>query len=66
MRKDETMTTKISVSVNGNYKIPVKQSKITTWVSGRGNEGPKIVDFYPHSQGDGTMFIIGPEESDIS
>ena len=58
------MTTRITVSVNGNYKIPVKQDETTTWVSGRGNEGPKGVDFYPHSHGDGTVFTIGPEEPD--
>lgn len=58
------MTTKISVSVNGNYKIPVKQGEAVTWVSGRGSEGPKIVDYFPHSHGDGTTFTIGPEEPD--
>lgn len=67
------MTTKVSVSVNGNYKIPVKQGDTVTWVSGRGSEGPKIVDFYPYSHGDGTYpyshgdgttFLIGPEEPD--
>lgn len=58
------MTTKISVSVNGNYKIPVKQGEAVTWVSGRGNAGPKVVDFNPHSHGDGSVFVIGPEEPD--
>jgi hypothetical protein len=58
------MTTKISVSVNGNYKIPVKKGDTTTWVSGRGNEGPKNMDFYPDGHGDGTVFVIGPEEQD--
>jgi hypothetical protein len=58
------MTTKISVSVNGNYRIPVTQGKDTIWVSGRDNEGPKVMDFYSHSHGDGTVFRIGPEEPD--
>lgn len=61
---ERTMTTKVSVSVNGNYKIPVKQGEVVTWVSGRGHEGPKEVDFWPHDHGDGTVFIIGPEEPD--
>lgn len=58
------MTTKVTVSVNGNYKIPVKQGETTTVVSGRGHDGPKSMDFWPHSHGDGTVFIIGPEEPD--
>lgn len=58
------MTTKVTVSVNGNYKIPVKQGDITTIVSGRDHQGPKSVDFWPHSHGDGTVFVIGPEEPD--
>lgn len=57
------MTTKVSVSVNGNYKIPVKQGDNVTWVSGRGNDGPKVVDFYPQ-HGGGETFLIGPEEPD--
>lgn len=58
------MTTTIAVSVNGNYKIPVKQGEIVTWVSGRGAIGPKVMNFHPHSHGDGTTFLIGPEEPD--
>lgn len=58
------MTTKISVSVNGNYKIPVKQGDAVTWVSGRGSDGPNVVDFRPSSHGDGMVFTIGPEEPD--
>ncbi len=58
-----TMTTKITVSVNGDYKIPVKQGETVTWVSGRGNEGPKVVDYWP-AHGDAAVFVIGPEEPD--
>jgi hypothetical protein len=58
------MTTKISVSVCGNYKIPVKRGDEVTWVSGRDNPGPKAVDFHPTAHGDGTVFVIGPEEPD--
>lgn len=58
------MTTNITVSVNGNYKIPVKQGKVTTWVSGFGSDGPGIKIFSPHDHGDGTMFVIGPEKAD--
>lgn len=58
------MTTKITVSVNGDYKMPVKQGEIVTWVSGRGSIGPKTADFSPDDHGDGTVFVIGPEEPD--
>ena len=71
MRKSEVnskgtdpMTTKVTVSVNGNYKMPVKQADKVTWVSGRDNPGPKVVDFWPNDHGDGSVFIIGPEEPD--
>lgn len=57
------MTTKVTVSVNGNYKIPVKQGDVVTVVSGRDNDGPKVVDFWP-THGDGAVFVIGPEEQD--
>jgi hypothetical protein len=58
------MTTNITVSVNGNYKIPVKQGETVTWVSGRDSDGPNAVNFSPHDHGDGTVFVIGPEEQD--
>lgn len=63
------MTTKITVSVNGNYKIPVKRgSEEPVWVSGRYAEGeapagPRSQDFHP-THGDGSTFVIGPEEPD--
>lgn len=63
------MTTKITVSVNGNYKIPVKRgSGEPVIVSGRyaegeTNTGPRSQDFYP-THGDGSTFVIGPEEPD--
>ena len=57
------MTTTVTVSVNGNYKMPVKQGETTTWVSGRGNPGPKSQTFYP-THGGGETFEIGPEEPD--
>lgn len=64
------MTTKITVSVNGNYKIPVKQGDTVTWVSGRPADGvyvgPVTQDFHPHGHGDGTVFVIGPEEPDVA
>lgn len=59
------MTTKITVSVNGNYKIPVAQGGVdTVWVSGRDLPGPGTKDFFPRDHGDGTVFVIGPEEPD--
>jgi hypothetical protein len=58
------MTTTVTVSVNGNYKMPVKQGETIVYVSGRGHPGPKAETFYPHSHGDGTVFVVGPEEPD--
>ncbi len=61
------MTTKITVSVNGNYKIPVREefgeTDRTTVVSGRGHDGPHVVEFYATHGGDNVL-TIGPEESD--
>jgi len=58
------MTTKVTVSVNGNYKIPVKRgNEQPVIVSGRDHDGPKVVDFWP-THGDGAVFVIGPEEPD--
>lgn len=57
------MTTTVTVRVNGNYKIPVKQGDETTWVSGRGHDGPNEVAFHP-THGAGETFLIGPEEPD--
>lgn len=57
------MTTKVTVSVNGNYKMPVKQGETVTWVSGRNSEGPKVQEFWP-MHGGGETFVIGPEEPD--
>lgn len=57
------MTTQVTVSVNGNYKIPVKQGDEVTWVSGRDHDGPNEVRFSPR-HGGGEVFVIGPEEPD--
>lgn len=62
------MTTTIKVTVNGNYKIPVKRgSEEPVWVSGRHPDGeyhgPQSQDFHP-THGDGAVFVIGPEEPD--
>lgn len=57
------MTTNVTVSVNGNYKIPVKQGNDVTWVSGRGSDGPRAQTFSPR-HGEGEVFVIGPEEPD--
>lgn len=58
------MTTTIKVSVNGNYKIPVKRGNDdAVFVSGRGHDGPNEQTFYP-THGDGATFVIGPETPD--
>lgn len=62
------MTTKISVSVNGNYKVPVRvdyedRESVVTVVSGRDSDGPRSEDFHmPH--GTGAKITVGPESQD--
>lgn len=66
------MTISIRVSVNGNYKIPVKtqygDSEPTTEViSGRGHDGPFVKDipYYHGSNPSNVVTVeIGPEEPD--
>lgn len=64
------MTISISVSVNGNYKVPVTtkygDSEPTTEViSGRGHEGPfvKHIPYY-HGPDNVVVVTVGPEEQD--
>lgn len=64
------MTISIQVSVNGNYKVPVTVKRgaaeaTTETVSGRGNEGPKIlyIPYYHGSDGD-VVVTVGKEEQD--
>lgn len=64
------MTISITVSVNGNYKVPVKVSyddgqESTEVISGRGHEGP-FVKHVPHYHGPSkvTTVVVGPEEED--
>jgi N6-adenosine-specific RNA methylase IME4 len=62
------MTTKVTVSVNGNHKVAVRRTVVSDAsrlgpeiVSGRGHEGPKVQDFDLYQ---GEMIEIGPEEPD--
>lgn len=62
------MTISINVSVNGNYKCPVKYSQgdreIEQVVSGRGHNGPNVLHI-PYYHGTDPMSVeIGPEEQD--
>ena len=62
------MTISIQVSVNGNYKCPVKfkhgDREKTEVVSGRGSEGPKVLNI-PFYHGSEVMTVeIGPETQD--
>ena len=62
------MTISVQVSVNGNYKCPVtyKQGdrEMTEVVSGRDNEGPKVL-YIPFYHGPDLLTLsIGPEEQD--
>ena len=65
------MTISIYVSVNGNYKAPVKvvnqNGDVTeTVVSGRGSDGPKVhyIDFYHGNAGSVVEVTVGPESQD--
>lgn len=66
------MTISISVSVNGNYKIPVttkyRDGEPTTEViSGRGHPGPNVkqIPYYHGSDPSNVVTItVGPEEQD--
>lgn len=66
------MTISISVSVNGNYKVPVttkygSNEAVTEVISGRGSDGPKVKDI-PYYHGNNPTNIVtvtvGPEEQD--
>jgi hypothetical protein len=65
------MTISITVSVNGNYKVPVKVQyedgrESVEVISGRGHDGPfvKHVSHY-HGPSKVTTVIVGPEEQDL-
>ena len=62
------MTISVQISVNGNYKCPVsykqgdrEESQV---VSGRGNDGPKMVYIPFHHGSDVMTLSVGPEEPD--
>ena len=64
------MTISISVSVNGNYKVPVKvqhgeETPEIKTISGRGADGP-VTMFIPHYHGETsvTKIEVGPEVED--
>ena len=64
------MTISINVSVNGNYKVPVRtqygDSEPTTEViSGRGHDGPFVrrINYY-HGTEEVVTVTVGPEEAD--
>jgi hypothetical protein len=66
------MTISINVSVNGNYKVPVKTQygdaePTTEVISGRGHAGPyvKSIPYYHGSNPSNVVTVtIGPEEPD--
>lgn len=65
------MTIGINVSVNGNYKAPVKvmhqNGDLTEFVlSGRDHEGPNVrwIDFYHGNNGSVVSVTVGPESQD--
>ncbi len=67
---EEAMTISISVSVNGNYKVPVTvkrgaEEATTEVVSGRGHEGPNVkhIPYYHGTDGD-VVVTVGKEEQD--
>lgn len=65
------MTISIKVSVNGNYKVPVivqrdtGEPALTDVISGRGHEGPFVMDIpYYHGGSKVVTVTVGPEEQD--
>lgn len=64
------MTININVSVNGNYKVPVKvqygEGEPTTEViTGRGHEGPFVKNIsYYHGSDTVVTVTVGPEDQD--
>lgn len=66
------MTISIQVSVNGNYKVPVKtqygdKEPTTEVISGRNSNGPfvKHIPFYHGNDPKNTVTVtVGPEEED--
>lgn len=66
------MTISISVSVNGNYKVPVTtkygdNEPTTEVISGRGHTGPfvKSIHYYHGSNPSNVVTVsVGPEEQD--
>lgn len=62
------MTTTVTISVNGDYKTPVKYKQgdreVSLEISGRGSDGPKV-ETIPFYHGNDIMTIeIGPETKD--
>ena len=66
------MTININVSVNGNYKVPVKtqygeEEPTTEVITGRGSNGPfvKNIPYYHGSNPSNVVVVsVGPEEPD--
>lgn len=62
------MTVSVQVSVNGNYKLPVTYKQgdrdVTEVVSGRGNDGPKVLHIPFYHGPDVLTLTVGPEEPD--
>lgn len=70
LQGESEVTISIQVSVNGNYKVPVTvkrgtEEATTEIVSGRGNDGPKVmhIPYYHGSDGD-VVVTVGKEEQD--
>lgn len=64
------MTTSVKISVNGNYKVPVRwkqgDHEEQMVVSGRGREGPNEQTIWFQHGNDAMMLEIGPETYDDS
>lgn len=64
------MTISINVSVKGNYKVPVTikpqvGEETTTILSGKGYDGPHVMNIpYYHGGENGVTVIVGKEEID--
>jgi len=62
------MTVSVSVSVNGNYKVPVSYTQgdrtETFELSGRGHDGPNVRSISFYHGPDAMTLSIGPESAD--
>lgn len=62
------MTVSVRISVNGNYKLPIRYKQgerdVSLEITGRGNDGPKAHDVSFYHGSDAMTLVVGLEEAD--